>query len=172
MRLYETLDYEVIDKLAHHITIRKYDSFNIAITTAKLDKKLSNGFMNVFEYISGNNTDSQKISMTTPVLSNIEGDSIKTSFVLPKKLKNIPTPTKKNVEIKKIEAGYFIAITFKGSWTKEHFSKYDKILKEAISERGFTTISNQYILRYQPPFLPGFLKRNEIMYRIDYSKNR
>jgi hypothetical protein len=167
MALYETASYKVIKKISKHIELRKYPTFYMATTTVKLDNKYTNGFSEVFNYISGNNENNQKISMTTPVISTTNEDSLTTSFVIPSKFENQPPkPSNKNVTITEIKDGTFLIMKFSGKWTKSNFDKYDSILLEYIKSNNYSILSQRYILRYQPPFIPAFFRRNEIMYRV------
>ena len=62
-------------------------------------------------------------------------------------------------------------ITFKGTLTNKTLNKYNTLLKTMIKKEELITDNKRYILRYQPPFLPGFLKKNEIMYQVQYEEN-
>lgn len=167
MALFESTKYEVLKK-SNQIEIREYQTFYLASTTTRLDQNQSNGFSNVFNYISGENESKQKISMTVPVITSVVDDNLVTGFVVPSKLSgNIPKPTNANVFIEEIKNGNFIALKFRGVWTTKNFDEHDKILLKYISDNGLKIISKRYILRYQPPFVPSFLRRNEVLYRIE-----
>lgn len=167
MGLYETASYEVLKKYDQHMELRKYPVHYLAQTTSQLDRRYSNGFSKVFNYISGNNEDSEKISMTTPVISQVEDNILSTSFVVPAKYKgNPPIPSSGDVQIKVLDEGQYIVVRFKGGWNDKTFKKYNDLLLNKIYQEGLIKLSDAYILRYQPPFIPNFLKRNEIMYQV------
>ena len=167
MALYETASYEVLKEYDKHMELRKYPVYYLAQTTSQLDTRYSNGFGTVFNYISGNNETSEKISMTTPVISQVENNTLRTSFVVPSKYKgNPPVPSSGDVQIKVFSEGYYIVIRFKGGWNDKTFTKYNDLLLNKIHQEGLKVLSEAYILRYQPPFIPNFLKRNEIMYLV------
>jgi len=167
MALYETASYEVIKKYDKHIELRKYLVHYLAQTISQLDNRYSNGFGKVFNYISGENEQSEKIRMTTPVISQVRDDTLSTSFVVPSKYKgNPPVPSSGDVQIKVLEEGYYIVIRFKGGWNDKSFRKYNDLIINKIHQEGLKLLSDAYILRYQPPFIPNFLKRNEIMYLV------
>ena len=173
MSLFESAKYTVMNKETRKIELREYPTFYIAKTTTSLDQNYNNGFNQVFNYIGGQNESKEKISMTTPVISTSTADSLTTGFVIPTKFSNhAPKPTNENVSLSKIEKGLFLAIKFSGNWTKENFDKYDHILLSYIEKTDFNIISERYILRYQPPFIPSVFRRNEIMYRVELNKKQ
>lgn len=167
MALYETASYTVVKKYDKHIELREYPILYLAQTTSERDKKYSNGFRNVFNYISGENKSSEKISMTTPVISQVSETTLTTSFVVPNKYNgNPPTPSSDMVTIKTLTNGRYMVIRFKGGWNDQIFQTYNERLLQFIHNENLEILSDAFILRYQPPFLPNFLKRNEIMYQV------
>ncbi len=167
MSLYETAKFEVKMKLTKNIELREYPQLFLATTSTEIDKKFSGGFNNVFQYISGYNEDNKKISMTTPVVSLVEEGILKTQFLVPEKYgANPPKPKGNLVSIETMNEGLYMVVKFSGKWSEAHFEKMDKKLLNMIGDEKYTIVSNKMILRYNPPFIPGFLRRNEIMYRV------
>lgn len=168
MGLYETLRYIVIKK-QKNIEIRQYDTFLLASTRTIPNKRLDSGFMNVFNYISGHNQAEEKISMTTPVISYQEDENLITGFYVPKKygLHSVPKPMDDQVFIKENLSSLYVVIRFRGRWNNDNFDKADRVLLDYMKENQLQPLSFRMILRYQPPFVPGFLRRNEIAYRIE-----
>jgi hypothetical protein len=167
MSLYETIQYEVLETQGK-IEIRRYDEFLLAATKSENDITKSSGFNNVFQYISGDNQEKKKISMTTPVVSYEEEDNLVTGFYVPSKYnkQSVPKPTSKNVYIEEVKSGLFAVIKFKGSWTEKNLSRYDDTLRSYLHTTDYEIISQRFLLRYQPPFIPGIFRRNEIAYQI------
>ncbi len=167
MRLFETIEYQVISK-DKPFEIRKYPETFLASTKTVYDSSLSSGFNNVFEYISGANEPKQKISMTVPVITNEAEDKLVTSFVVPKKFNSaVPNPSSDNVYIETLEEGTYIVIRFRGKWSKEQFDKQQQNLLDYVAKNDFKISGSKYILRYQPPFVPSVFRRNEIMYKVN-----
>ena len=110
--------------------------------------------------------------MTTPVVTYQDEKSLITGFYVPSKYdkNSVPKPTSDNVFIEEISNSLFGVIRFKGSWSDKNFDKHDMLLKQYLEEKGYKIISNRFIMRYQPPFIPGMFRRNEIGYKIDSGK--
>lgn len=168
MSLYETIPYEVLKK-DHLIEIRKYDHVLLASTKTVANHRLDSGFSQVFSYISGANQQQTKISMTTPVVSFVEDEKLVTGFYVPSKYskENAPQPTSNQVYIQELKSSIYIVIKFKGAWTDKNFDKQDKKLIAYIDSTDYKITSSRLIFRYQPPFIPGFLRHNEIAYQVE-----
>ena len=88
---YETQKYEVVLKDSN-FEIRYYPP---AIKAKVLSENGSNNnFMKLFKYISGNNSNNEKIAMTTPVYLSNEDETNAMEFVMPSKydVQNISEP--------------------------------------------------------------------------------
>lgn len=169
--LFETIKYKVIKK-DKNIEIRLYEDIYLASTKTAFNPNQDSGFMNVFNYISGNNDQEAKISMTTPVVTYEEDSQLVTGFYVPSKYKkeSIPKPSEEQVFINELKKSYYAVIKFSGRWKQSNFDKQDNILLEYLKLNHYKTSSKRLILRYQPPFVPAFLRRNEIAYQIESIK--
>lgn len=167
MALFETIKYKVLVK-DKNIELREYEEILLASTKTILNEKRDSGFNSVFNYISGENDQKQKISMTTPVVSYEDEGKLVTGFYVPSKYNqaSVPKPIKDQVFINKFDKSVYAVIRFRGSWTDDNFDKYDNLLKKYILDNNYQTVSNRLVLRYQPPFIPGVFRRNEIAYQI------
>ena len=167
MALFETINYKVLKK-DKKIEIREYDDILFASTRSLYNQSQDSGFMNVFNYISGENNQKEKISMTTPVLTYKEDDRLVTGFYVPSKYnrENVPVPTNDKVFINNFANSIYGVIKFSGRWTEHNFDKFDEILIDYLIENDYEILSSRMILRYQPPFVPAFLRKNEIAYQI------
>ena len=168
MGLYETLPYEVLEQHGH-IELRKYDDFLLASTKTSPNKYGDSGFNNVFNYITGQNDKKEKISMTTPVVTYEEDETLVTGFYVPSKYDkdNVPKPTGGRVFIDENKQSLYLVIRFRGNWTPENYEKHDRILLDFIEEHGYEKTSSRLVFRYQPPMIPGVFRRNEIAYRVN-----
>ena len=168
MSLVEQIEYDLILN-EDAMEIRKYKGFNIAEVEKTRESSFDTGFNNIFRYIRGENNASQKISMTAPVLSEMEDDAIKTSFVMPSdlSLEDLPQPLDDRVIIRHVPEGVYGAIGFTGSWKREKFLNMSERLKLWIERNAYKIISNAIVARYNPPITPSFLRKNEILFRVE-----
>ena len=161
---YEEANYEVIKENKEY-EIRKY-SDRLVIETNSIQ---GNGFRKLFNYISGNNKESQEIKMTVPVTQEIKNGNMTMQFYLPLKFNkdNAPKPSSSDVKILTIEGGYYAVIKYSGRSSDKNFFKNKDMLEKLLKQDNITIISPPIRASYNSPFTLPMLKRNEVMYRID-----
>ena len=161
---YEEANYEVV-KENQEYEIRKY-SDRLVIETNSIE---GNGFRKLFNYISGNNEESQEIKMTVPVTQEIKNGSMTMQFYLPLKFNkdNAPKPSNSDIKILNIEGGYYAVIKYSGRSSDKNFLKNKNILEKQLKQDKITIISTPIRASYNSPFTLPMLKRNEVMYRIN-----
>lgn len=112
MSKYETAPYKVIKK-EDAFEIRLYETFY----TATIDETSydASGFNQIFQYISGDNQQGEKIAMTTPVFNELKENAVTTEFVMPQTytLDSLPKPKNSAIHIKKTQSKHCAAITFR-----------------------------------------------------------
>src|SRR5690554_5781978 len=169
MGIYESPKYDLVES-SEDFEIRRYFEYNIVTYENPDDKDSSQGFSNLFAYISKDNAKEQKISMTVPVIDEIKPGIRTMSFVVPSRFEidHIPLPKNRFLSIRKMEEGYFAVIRFKGNPTEKKIDYNEKRLREFVEKRGYKELSNYYNAFYDPPFQLPFLKKSEIMVKIDY----
>ena len=161
---YEEANYEVVKENKEY-EIRKY-SDRLVIETNSME---GNGFRKLFNYISGNNEESQEIKMTVPVTQEIKNGSMTMQFYLPLKFNkdNAPKPSNSDIKILTIESGYYAVIKYSGRSSDKNFSKNKDIFEKQLKQDNITIISPPIRASYNSPFTLPMLKRNEVMYRIN-----
>lgn len=181
--------YKVI-KAEGDFEIREYVSYCVAETfvhTSHLEDASNEGFRKLFRYISGDNrskteiemtapvtaSKSEKIEMTAPVTSTKMVDGYLIAFVMPRRLSitTTPTPDDSSIHIREIPVHRVAVIRFSGRWTSTSMEEHGQELTEWISKNGITPIGAPVIARYNPPFTPWFLRRNEIQIEIKPSQD-
>ena len=173
---YESAEYTVIEAEGKY-EVREYPDLTLVSTSTNVDSQGRDGsFMKLFGYISGANESQQKISMTTPVFmeNNDLASVAKMGFVMPKEVavKGAPLPTGPGVTMRTRKGGRFAVLRFSGQLNtktaKEAETKLrswmaEKDLIEAPSTEGSSSVESA---GYDPPFMPGPLRRNEILIRL------
>ena len=158
--VYQTEVYEIrhyVDRLAVQATYTNEDS----------------SFRMLFKYISGENINSEKVKMTTPVTLSDDSSEMVMQFYLPSKFtkKTAPVPTDPRVELITIEEGHYAVIKYSGRLTDKNFNKHKKILKENLIEDKIEIIGPAIKATYNGPFTLPILRRNEAMFHVDWKKN-
>lgn len=164
--------YEVLDSFGD-IEIRKYGPLVIAETevTGEFSEAGNEGFKRIASYIFGGNQKQQKINMTAPVLQREEKQKEKriVAFVMPegKSLNNLPLPDDAKVVLKEIPPQKMAAFRYSGTWSEERYKEKMGILLQTLQERQFKTRGVPILARYNPPWIPWFLRRNEILIELE-----
>jgi len=132
------------------------------------------GFGPLIRYISGGNKSGQKIAMTAPVVqSSHDPETHVVSFVLPAgmQLSDVPIPADARVSVAEQPEQLVAAKRFSGGWNQDRYIAESEALLSAVKQAGLTTLGSVYSARYDPPWKPGFLKRNEALVQVSAPKN-
>lgn len=166
MKQYETPIYKIV--LADGpFEVRSYQAFYIVQYENKEDASASKGFMTLFKYIDKNNADNEKISMTIPVIEELESQHLVMSFVIPQKYwESIPQPKDSALHIKSFEEGYYAVIHYSGNATRQIEKRKMEELRSWIENKNFVMESNFKFAYYNSPMVPGPFRRNEILVKI------
>lgn len=166
MGKYETPDYTVIHR-EDMLEIRTYAEFYIVEYDNDSDPEIDKGFGTLFSYLSKDNKEKEQLSMTVPVIEEINPNKKKMAFVIPAAFKTrIPEPNNHNLKIKKFEKGTFAVIRYSGNSNKEKEKAMQEKLTKWIQEKHYSIQSPFMLALYNPPFIPPMFKRNEMMVRI------
>ena len=149
--------------------IRYYSDRLVAQVANKGD---NNSFRKLFNYISGENKNSQKIAMTIPVTQTKNDNGMVMQFYLPSKFnkETTPEPTNPDLEIITIPKGYFAVIKFSGRSSDKNFEKHNKILKQKLLDDNISINGSAIRATYNSPFTLPPLRRNESMFSIDWKE--
>ena len=111
--------------------IRYYEE-RIVVQTRNTNQ--NSGFRKLFNYISGKNSNSEKIAMTVPVTQT---DNLM-QFYLPIKfdLENTPIPIDGDVKISTIPGGHYAVIKYGGRSSDSNFLKHAKFLRGYMQARS------------------------------------
>jgi hypothetical protein len=176
----EEPDYEVIRKLGN-VEVRQYAPYVVAevVLNATADEAGNRAFPILAGYIFGKNKGEKKFAMTAPVTqtavpmkmdmtapvtqSAVAG-GMRVQFVLPKgvTLESAPEPLDRRVQLRLVPAGQWAAIRYSGTWSQSNDDEHLALLKATLEEAGVATQGEPVLARYNAPFTPWFLRRNEI----------
>ena len=162
----EEASYDVVHKTDIY-EVRYYSDRLVVQVTNKGD---NNSFRKLFNYISGENKNSEKIAMTIPVTQTKKDGELFMQFYLPSKFNNetTPIPTNPDLEITTIPEGYFAVIKFSGRSSDKNFEKHNKILKQKLLDDKIPINGFAVRATYNSPFTLPPLRRNEAMFSIDW----
>ena len=177
----EEVKYRVLES-SGDFELRQYESSIVAETTVEGDfHEVGNeGFRRLFDYISGKNrkkqsipmtapvsqeASSEKIPMTAPVNQEKVGEAWRITFFMPSTLtmETLPEPLDPRVKLMKIPGRLMAALSYSGTWSRERYEGKEQRLKELIRQRGLKIEGEPVFSRYNPPFMPWFLRRNEVL---------
>jgi effector-binding domain-containing protein len=160
------------------IEIREYPELVLATVTGLSD---NSAFGILFNYISGKNRKEMKIPMTAPVITSekiemtapVISDPNSFSFVMPLKykLEDVPEPLDANIRIQRIPARKLAVIRFKGYAKEKFVNEVKSRLLSILQKSGTITMGEPFLMRYNSPWTPGFMRRNEVGIEIVKSPN-
>ncbi len=158
----ETPDYKVLVEDGK-FEVRDYPALTL-VRTASGD----GDFMRLFRYISGGNEAEQKIAMTAPVLMKHQGDDAGMSFIVPQDVaaKKVPAPTDAAVTREDLPAGHFAVYRYSGRRNDANEQEALAKLRAWVDKRRLEVMGEPLFGYYDPPWIPPFLRRNEVMLRI------
>ena len=83
----------------------------------------------------------------------------------------LPEPTDKAVALRTVPGRLVAAIKYSGTWSRKRYEEKLARLLTLIQERGLKPIGEPIFARYNPPFIPWFLRRNEVLLRVEREQN-
>ena len=165
---YESPSYTVVQKEGS-FEVRDYPELTLVSTP--MQKRGEDGsFMKLFRFISGRNDRSQKISMTTPVLMTGPESGVM-SFIVPKDVaqQGVPTPSNPDVTISTKPPARYAVYQFSGPSKPGPSEAAAKKLLAWVAAKNLPTSGSPSPLYayYNPPWTPGFMRRNEVLLRLE-----
>lgn len=184
----EEAEYTVLLK-EERLEVRRYARQIVAETVvdAEFEDAGSEAFGRLFKYISGNNQSQQEIAMTAPVGQVAEGQEIEmtapvgqtqvdgkwvVSFMMPGSftMDSTPKPMDERIVLRRVPERTMAAVRYSGFWSESGYQKNKSRLEKWIDEKGYIATGAPVWARYNAPFMPWFLRRNEVLIRIEGAK--
>ena len=176
----EEAPYEVV-KVEGSFEIRDYAPHILAETLVDgdFDEAGSSAFRRLFSYISGDNRSQTKIAMTAPVSQQSgekidmtapvgqqkSGDQWVVSFMMPASynMETLPAPDDPLVTLRQVPARRMATIRYSGFWSEKNYQKNKTKLDSWVQKEGLSVNGEPIWARYNAPFVPWFMPRNEIL---------
>jgi hypothetical protein len=184
----EQQPYELVQRFAH-FELRRYPPYVVAErrVNATFDRAGNAAFRDLFNYISGSNNAAQKLAMTAPVIQELgpsqklamtapvlqsgplpgrdEAAEFVVAFVLPAGVtaETAPVPANPQVTIRTIPGSLAAVLQFSGSSSEAAFERRNTGLQAALVLAGLKPVGPPRFARFDPPFKPWFLRRNEVV---------
>ncbi len=176
----EEPDHEVVKRLGE-IELRRYAPYVVAevVVNTTADDAGGQAFPILAGYIFGKNKGEKKLPMTAPVTqtaaptrldmtapvtqSSVSGGML-VQFVLPKgvTLATAPEPTDPRVQLRLVPATTWAVIRYSGTWSQANYQEHLALLTVALEAAGVATQGEPVLARYNAPFTPWFMRRNEV----------
>ena len=160
---YKSAPYNVV-RSEGDFELRDYPALKV-VETAMKDGRSGGSFSRLFRYITGENDAGKKIAMTTPVF--MAGGESTMAFVMPADLGKVPQPTDGSVTVRDMPAGRFAVLRFNGARSPQQETEHLACLKAWIADQHLKASAAPVYAYFDPPWTPPFLRRNEVMLRVD-----
>jgi hypothetical protein len=176
----EEPDYTVVQTIKE-IEIRQYVGYGVAevVVPGTADSAGSAAFPILAGYIFGKNKGERKfemtapvtqtpvpvkLEMTAPVTQSAAPGGFLVQFVLPKGVTraNAPEPLDARVMLRDIPSSRVAVIRFSGFWSDANYQEHLLRLQSTLVANGLNPVGEPVYSRYNAPFTPWFLRRNEI----------
>lgn len=179
--------YEVLLETKHY-EVRRYPPYIVAEVDVEGEFSSAGNaaFRALAGYIFGDNEPQQKMKMTAPVESSQglqmnmtapvtsqatqEDGTFTYAFVMERRytMETLPKPTDPDIRLVQRPERIMAVHRYSGTWGEDRYREHEKILLEALAIDRVGTIGAPVFARYNAPFTPWFLRRNEIMVEIEW----
>lgn len=188
---YEEPIYQVLEQ-ADQYEVRRYEPYLVAEVDVEGDfgGAGNDAFRILAAYIFGENEASQKMHMTAPVESRSSGEGVRMSmttpatsaatspgqytyaFVMERKydLDSLPRPNDPRIRIREQEPRVMAVRRYSGRWTEANYRKNESRLLQELSADDRRPVGEPILARYDSPFTPWFLRRNEVMVEVEWTE--
>ncbi len=165
--------------------VRKYQPYIVAevVVLGPADKAGDQSFSLLGGYIFGKNKGKAKIDMTAPVMQAAApvkidmtapvtqaatANGFLVQFMMPANwtLATLPEPLEPSIKLREVPAMTYAVIQYSGSWSQANYDAHLDKLRTAVKNASLITEGEPVFSRYNAPFVPTFMRRNEIWLRV------
>jgi hypothetical protein len=168
---------------ADSIEVRRYEPYIVAevVVPGPAEQAGNQGFSFLGGYIFGRNKGDRRIAMTAPVTQSPQpmkiamtapvaqmpvdgGQGYAVQFMMPSSftMETLPEPLDPRVTLKPVAEQRVVAITYSGTWTQANYDEHLAKLRGAAKAAGLQTEGEPVYARYNGPWVPWFMRKNEI----------
>jgi len=168
-------------------SVRDYPALVVAeVSVAGDQNEAANaGFRLLAGYIFGGNSPGQRIAMTAPVVqAPREGEKIAMTapvtqtddggrwtvrFMMPAgyTLQTLPKPNDPRVKLLELPPSRMAVVRFSGLARAPEVERQTTLLREFIARKNFHAAGPASLARYNPPWTPWFMRRNEVLVPLE-----
>jgi SOUL heme-binding protein len=176
-----------------YTVVREYDGFEVreykpylvaeVVVPGPAAEAGNQGFRILAAYIFGKNRGERRIPMTAPVAQSpapariemtapvtqaaVNGGYV-VQFSMPSEytLETLPEPVDPQVKLKEVPGGRYAVIRYSGTWSERNYTEHLEMLQRAVEAAGLRTTGAPIYSRYNAPFVPWFMRRNEIWLKL------
>ncbi len=176
----EEPEYQVVREFAD-IEVRQYASYAVAevLVSGPADDAGNQAFPILAGYIFGKNKGERKFAMTAPVTQTAAPVKLQMTapvtqttapggflvqFVLPKgvTVATAPEPLDERVQLREVLPSQVAVIRYSGFWSESNYNEHLAKLQAALRAADLAWTGEAVYSRYNAPFTPWFMRRNEI----------
>ena len=112
----------------------------------------------------------EKAAITDPVETTAEANAFVYAFIMERKytLDTLPEPLDPRIRIRAKPARYVAALRFSGVASARRYEKYREKLRVALDRDRMRRRGEFVLARYDAPFTPPFMRRNEVLINLDW----
>jgi hypothetical protein len=177
----EEPEYQVVRQLPD-VELRQYAAYTVAevLVPGPAGDAGGQAFPILAGYIFGKNKGDRKLAMTAPVTQTAVPVKLEMTapvsqaaaasggfvvqFVLPRgvTVASAPVPTDARVQLREVLPSRVAVIRYSGLWSASNDGEHLAKLQAALRAADLAWTGEPVVSRYDPPFKPWFMRRNEI----------
>lgn len=176
----ESVPYERLESF-EGVEIRQYPRTVLVETTAR---NQMTAFRRLFDYLTGSNEPGKSVSMTAPVKTTAgtkismtapvrsaagSDDTMRMGFYLPETydMETAPRPTDADVHLREVAPRTVAAVQFSWYAPERRVRTYRNRLLDALGASDYEPVGEPFLLRYNDPWTPPFMRRNEVAVEVE-----
>jgi hypothetical protein len=82
------------------------------------------------------------------------------------RLETLPEPKDARVHLREVPARRVAAMKYSGTWSQQNYDEHLAALRAAMKREGLEPAGEPTWARYDPPYKPWFMRKNEILIEV------